>query len=351
MERIVQIKSWVKILAVTLIVYSFIAGLLIPLGPGIINSFPAKGNAGEQISLDINTYNTHFLSSVPKVYLKSDNDQVLGAQNISVSGNTKLTADFSFPSITPGSGGMQGLTLIISNERDGFTLLPDALFLMSKQSGSSEAWVDLSAIEFQKAKRVKFPFRNILAETIRNIYYHVSLWFAMILMFFISMIRGLQYLRSGDMRFDEESRSYVEVGTLFGLLGLVTGRLWANYTWGKFWSFDVKQNMSAVALLIYCAYFVLRSSIEDLDKQARISAAYNIFSFVALIPLIFVVPRLTDSLHPGNGGNPALGSDDLDNTMRLVFYPAVIGWMLLGIWMSNIIYRYHRLKRISQEKY
>jgi len=60
---------------------------------------------------------------------------------------------------------------------------------------------------------------------------------------------------------------------------------------------------------------------------------------VAVIPLIFVLPRLTDSLHPGNGGNPAFGSQDMDNSLRVVFYPAVLGFMLLGLWIASLVYR------------
>jgi heme exporter protein C len=51
---------------------------------------------------------------------------------------------------------------------------------------------------------------------------------------------------------------------------------------------------------------------------------------------IMVLPRLTDSLHPGNGGNPAFGKYDLDNNMRTVFYPAVIGWILFSCWLFEI---------------
>ena len=92
---------------------------------------------------------------------------------------------------------------------------------------------------------------------------------------------------------------------------------------------------------------ILRSSIDDVDKKARISAAYAIFAFCTVIPLLFVVPRITDSLHPGNGGNPAFGGDDMDNTMRMVFYPAIIGFTLLGIWIGQIILRLRRV----EEKY
>ena len=64
---------------------------------------------------------------------------------------------------------------------------------------------------------------------------------------------------------------------------------------------------------------------------------------------IFVLPRLqgVDSLHPGQGGNPAFSSYDLDNALRIVFYPAVIGWTFIGFWIFDILRRMHALKNIN----
>jgi heme exporter protein C len=52
---------------------------------------------------------------------------------------------------------------------------------------------------------------------------------------------------------------------------------------------------------------------------------------------------MTDSLHPGNGGNPAFGEYDMDNQMRRVFYPIIIGWMLLGTWIATLRIRVRAL--------
>ena len=79
----------------------------------------------------------------------------------------------------------------------------------------------------------------------------------------------------------------------------------------------MKQNMTAIALLIYAGFFLLRKTIADPDSKGRIGNIYNIFAFCMLIPLIFIIPRRYDSLHPGNGGNPAMGGEDLDNTCLL----------------------------------
>ena len=129
---------------------------------------------------------------------------------------------------------------------------------------------------------------------------------------------------------------FANTGVVFGSLGIVTGMIWAKFTWGAPWSGDPKQNSAAIALLIYFAYLVLRGSLEDEQQKARISAVYNIFAFTALIPLLFILPRLADSLHPGSGGNPGFNAYDLDSKLRLVFYPSVVGWTLLGFWITSI---------------
>ncbi|MCB0516105.1 MAG: cytochrome c biogenesis protein CcsA [Bacteroidetes bacterium] len=180
------------------------------------------------------------------------------------------------------------------------------------------------------------PRLNILNETIRNLYYHVPMWFGMIILFTVSLVYSILYLYRGKLSDDLMAVETANVGLLLGVLGLLTGMIWANYTWGSPWNGDPKQNMSAIALLIYFAYSILRASIPDPTKRARISAVYNIFAFFSMIPLLFVVPRLTDSLHPSNGGNNGFVVYDLDNQMRLVFYPAVMGFTLLGLWISSL---------------
>ena len=100
---------------------------------------------------------------------------------------------------------------------------------------------------------------------------------------------------------------------------------------------------------MYLAYFLLRNSIDNPRKRARISAAYNVIAFVLYIMFIFVLPRLqgVDSLHPGQGGNPAFSSYDLDNALRMVFYPAVIGWTFIGFWIFDILRRLNELNNIN----
>ncbi len=181
------------------------------------------------------------------------------------------------------------------------------------------------------------PRLDILNETIRNVYYHVPVWFAMLFMMALSLVQSLLHLRNNSVLHDAKAANAAELGLFFSVPGLLTGSLWAKFTWGTWWTFqDPKLNGVAISILIYLAYFILRLSVEDEQKRARISAVYNVFAFVMMNVFIMILPRLTDSLHPGNGGNPAFGKYDLDDNMRMVFYPAVIGWVLFSYWMYEI---------------
>ncbi|SNS34155.1 heme exporter protein C [Belliella buryatensis] len=194
------------------------------------------------------------------------------------------------------------------------------------------------------------PRLPILNETIRALYFHVTMWFGMIIMLIVAVIYSIKYLKSNDLRHDDIAIEFTNAAILFGVLGIVTGMLWARYTWGDYWSGDPKQNASAIGLLMYFAYLILRNSLTDVHQRARIGAVYNIFAFAAFIPLIFVLPRLTDSLHPGNGGNPGFNAYDLDSNLRKVFYPAIIAWTLLGTWLSVVRVRLKRVERKIEDK-
>jgi len=192
-----------------------------------------------------------------------------------------------------------------------------------------------------------------LQETIRNLYYHVCMWFAMMILFTTSVVYSIKYLRTLNAEYDIRAKEFAAVGLVMGLLGYATGAIWAAYTWADpnnpaYASFgsiarEPKLIGAAMAILVYFAYFILRDSVTDMDKRARVSAVYNIFAYAMLFPSIWIVPRLLPSLHPGQEGNPALNFNDIDARMRMVFYPAVIGWTLLGVWITTLRIRLHIL--------
>lgn len=193
------------------------------------------------------------------------------------------------------------------------------------------------------------PRLAIINESIRNTYFHVALWLAMTTLLFTSMVFSIRYLNKGRIADDDIASEIAKSAIFFGILGCLTGSVWANYTWGDPWPNDPKLNGAAVGILIYLAYLLLRSSFEDEQRRARISSVYNIFAFAVFIPIIYILPRLTDSLHPGSGGNSTFGSYDFDNDIRKVFYPAIIGYILLGLWLAELRIRIKQINRIREE--
>ena len=195
---------------------------------------------------------------------------------------------------------------------------------------------------------VKVPkLDDRMRESIRNMFFHVPMWFGMMILFFVSLFYAIKYLRSGNPVHDVYSYAYASMGLVFGILGIITGAFWANYQWGSPWVGDPKQNGAAIALLTYLAYFILRGSMVDEEKKARIGAVYNIFAYFMLFPAIWILPRLVESLHPGgmgSQGNPAVNPKDSSIEMKLVFWPAVLGWSLLGVWISTLRIRVQLLK-------
>ena len=184
---------------------------------------------------------------------------------------------------------------------------------------------------------LSIPRLRILEESARNLYFHVPMWFALMAGMLVSAVYSARYLAKPRIEYDVRAEQAALVAMLFGVLGLVTGMVWARFTWyvgtGKWWNFDPKQSLTAVQLLVFSAYFVLRSSLDDERKRGRIAAVYNLFA-VAVAPfLLYVLPRQLESLHPGGEGSPAFSQTDLAPEMRLVFYPAAVGFIALFWWV------------------
>lgn len=191
---------------------------------------------------------------------------------------------------------------------------------------------------------------GILAKTIRNLHFHVPMWFTMIVLLVVSYIYGIKFLSSNNLAHDTMSSSFVKVSMLFGLMGLATGSFWARFTWGTWWIEDAKLNGAAIGMLIYIAYYILRNSIEDEVKRGKFSSVYNLFAFPIYIVLIIVIPRLAEtSLHPASGDTIGFSSLDLDNNLRKVFYLATVGWILLGVWIATLKYRLIELIRKNEK--
>jgi heme exporter protein C len=130
-------------------------------------------------------------------------------------------------------------------------------------------------------------------------YVHVPIALTAYAGFGLGAWKALRLLLTREERYDVESYSSIHQGTIFGILTLVTGSIWAKASWGVWWTWSSNQLVLFLVLfLFYCAYFMLRFSIEAGPRRERISAVYALFG-VALIPVSFFAIRLAnDFIHP-----------------------------------------------------
>ncbi|MGO9480970.1 MAG: cytochrome c biogenesis protein [Candidatus Kryptoniota bacterium] len=190
---------------------------------------------------------------------------------------------------------------------------------------------------------IAMPIGDIpgLGSKARIIFFHVPMSWLAVLAFFMSMWYGITYLRKKDIKYDIKSSAAAELGFFFSVLATITGSIWAKFNWGSFWNWDPRETSIFVLLLIYGAYFSLRSALEVEERRASLSAVYSVVAFVTVPFFVFIMPRIMFSLHPGGGGTvaPILNSNGkmyLDMNMRYVFYASLLGFSVLYFWLLQL---------------
>jgi heme exporter protein C len=195
---------------------------------------------------------------------------------------------------------------------------------------------------------LEFPMIPGLEEKARNIFFHVPIAWTSVLGFLVALYYGFRYLRTQNYDYDIKSVSSAGLGFLFCLLAAVTGSIWAKFNWGSFWNWDPRETSIFVLLLIYGAYFALRSALGSDEIRARLSAVYAILAGLAAPFFIFIMPRIVGGLHPGAKGDMAgstpIAQLQMPPNMRFVFIAGLIGFSLLFIWLLNVRIRAARLE-------
>jgi heme exporter protein C len=191
---------------------------------------------------------------------------------------------------------------------------------------------------------LKAPLVPVLLETTRVLYFHIpSAWVTVVALGW-SMLNSILYLWKRDLRHDDHAAASAELGLLFCIAATVTGSLWAKAMWGAYWNWDPRETSIFFVLLLYAAYLALRGSIEGEEKRARLSAIYSVAAFVAVPFLVFVVPRMYDSLHPDPLINRR-GKVDMDPLIVECFSAMLVGFTVLFFWMESLRVRVFRLER------
>ena len=186
------------------------------------------------------------------------------------------------------------------------------------------------------------PATQGLGESGRSIIYHVPAAWVAVLAYLMAMVNSLNYLRRKDLRFDRQAQINAELGTVFCVLATITGAIWSRGAWGWYWNWDPRQTSIAVLLMIYAAYFVLRGTVEDPERRANLAAVYALFAFLTVPFLVFIVPRIYDSLHP-DLINMEKRTFDMDKKMLVVFLASLAGFTGLYGWLYNIRLRVENL--------
>jgi heme exporter protein C len=183
-----------------------------------------------------------------------------------------------------------------------------------------------------------------LGEAGRVIFFHIpSAWVA-VLAYFVSMIGSIQYLRRGRVDDDHSAVAAAELGLVFTIIATITGAIFANLAWGSPWNWDPRETTIFVLLLIYLAYFALRSAVEEEDRRSRLAAVYCIIAFITVPFLVFIIPRFYWSLHP----TPLIGTTgqfslDMSPHMLQVFMASLLGFTGIFVWIYRLQLRIARV--------
>jgi len=353
-------KTWLKIICILLLAYAVTMSLYQPLIPGGLEVDIEKVAPGENTFTFIG-YNTHFDSPDLQVFVAVDSTSYFCARVDQVIDNNHVRVT----AVLPDTLSSRELSFYANTSSDGTIYIqkPIDVSAFAVVEGFKSPLACDVKVANDEHKGFGFPFQVIIFESIRNLMWHVPMWFTMFVLMFISFMQSIKVLNASGresgtdvsvdfkkvMRIDTKAAISASTGLLFCILGLITGSIWARFTWGAWWTNDPQLNGALVVFLMYAAYFILRNAMNDEEKRARLSAIFNIFAFILLVILLMVMPRFAEGLHPGKSGNPAFSSYDLDSSLRSVFYPAVLGYILLGYWIYSLHLRIRTLEQKNEE--
>ena len=192
------------------------------------------------------------------------------------------------------------------------------------------------------------PTEAVMGDVQRVFYFHVAAGWVGMLSFFAAAFAGIAYLRSGDHKWDIIGLSAVEIGIAFIFINIVTGSIWARPIWNTWWTWDPRLTTATIMELIYAAYIMLRSGIEDPDRRARFGAVYAIVGVIS-VPLTFFSARLFRTIHPvviGGSDPSAQGTFDMTPKMLQTFMFSLLTFSFIFV---DLLWHRVRLGRLSQK--
>jgi heme exporter protein C len=171
----------------------------------------------------------------------------------------------------------------------------------------------------------------------RIMVFHVPMAWVATLAFVVATVYSVRTLLSPSPEplLDTRASVAAELGLVFGILATITGSIWARFEWNSFWNWDPRQTSILILLLIYGAYFALRSAIGSAESRARLSAVYAVLASLTVPFLVFIVPRMVESLHPAPIIDRA-GKLQMDKELLAVFSASFAAFTALFFWMMKL---------------
>ncbi len=186
-----------------------------------------------------------------------------------------------------------------------------------------------------------------LGETARILFFHVPTAWLATLAFLVSAVASIQFLRTRERRYDLWAYSAAQIGLMFSVLATVTGSIWAKKIWQSYWNWDPRETSIFILLLIYAAYFALRSAVDTEEQKSKLAAVYSVIAFITVPFFIFIIPRVYESLHPDPLINPE-GKIKMDSRMLQVFLASLFSFTLLFYWMLRLKVETMKVKIFSE---
>lgn len=143
---------------------------------------------------------------------------------------------------------------------------------------------------------VRTPADYYQGEVARIMNLHVPLVKVSLLAYFVAFVASILFLWKRKSEYDLLAHASVAVGAVFTVCALLSGAIWGKPTWNAWWTWDARLVSFAILLLLMAGYLMLRSFIEDPDKQARSAAVFAIVGFVDL-PIIHLSVQWWRTLH------------------------------------------------------
>ncbi|MDD5368106.1 MAG: cytochrome c biogenesis protein CcsA [Anaerolineaceae bacterium] len=185
------------------------------------------------------------------------------------------------------------------------------------------------------------PEEAVMGLVQKVFYFHVATAWVGSLGFLIAFIAGIAYLRTGKHGWDLIGFSAVEVAMAFLLITIITGSIWARPVWNTWWTWDPRLTTATVMELVYAAYLMLRSGIEDPDRRARFGAVYAIIGFLS-VPLTFLSIRIFRTIHP-----VVIGGSDPTAQGRFDMTPKMLTTFLTSLFVFSVVFvdlLWHRVR-------